>query len=322
MPTDPDDPSQEPLGSTSASPAPTARTVRQALVIFNRNAGGGRHHPRLEAILQRLRDGGVAVDIHVTTFAGDAERTVRAARETKDAGKGPDMVICAGGDGTINEVINGLAGGTMPLALLPIGTANVLAAEIGLDLSNDAILETIFSGQVTPIHLGVANGRCFALMVGVGLDAEVVAAVDPKLKRSAGKLAYALATFNRWIAYRGIRYQVTIDGVRYEAASAIVANGHYYAGRFVAAAGARITEPGLHVCLFEKPGRWQAVYYMIALFGGFLDRLNTYRIIQATTVSVTGDADGPVQGDGDVLTRLPVTVSVSPYTVPLIVPVR
>lgn len=297
---------------------------RRVLIIFNRNAGGGRKIARLEEVIELLKRSGVDVELHETSFAGDAGQTANRARFLAT---GPDMVICAGGDGTINEVVNGMAGGDTPLALLPIGTANVLAAEIGLETDTASVAAAILEGVSVPVHLGRANDRYFVLMTGVGLDAEVVATVDVKLKRRTGKLAYALATLKRWAAYRNRRYRVTIDGTPYEAAAAIIANGHYYGGRFVCAENARITEPGLHACLFQKPGRWQAVYYMLALFGGFLDRLNTYRVIPARTVTIEDEGadavgQGPVQGDGDIVTRLPVTVSVAEETVIVRMPGR
>ena len=293
------------------------RPVRRALIIFNRNAGGGRKVARLEETVERLTKEGVEVEIHRTSFAGDAEQTAHAARFL---GSGPDVVIGAGGDGTLNEVVNGLAGGDTPLALLPMGTANVLAAEVGLATDTDTVVDTILSGIPTPVHLGMANGRYFTLMTGVGLDAEVVDSVDRDLKRRTGKLAYGLATLKRWAAYRDHHFRVTVDGVEHRAAGAIVANGHYYGGRFVCAENARITEPGLHVCLFQKPGRWQAVYYMLALFGGFLDRLNTYRVIPGREIRIVDDQDGPVQGDGDIITRLPLSISVAPETVRILYP--
>ncbi|MDF1792354.1 MAG: diacylglycerol kinase family lipid kinase [Thalassobaculaceae bacterium] len=307
------DPEAAPEAQGDRSPA----AIRRALIIFNRNAGGGRKVARLEEVVALLREAGVDVEVHETAFAGDAQQT---AADAKTIGSGPDVVICAGGDGTINEVVNGLAGGNTPLALLPIGTANVLAAEIGLETDPQSVVVTILSGVSTQVHLGMANDRYFALMAGVGLDAEVVATVDVKLKRRTGKLAYALATAKRWAAYRNHRYRVTIDGTVHEAASAIVANGHYYAGKFICAEDARITEPGLHVCLFEKPGRWQAIYYMMALFGGFLDRLNTYRVIPGRVISVENGREGPVQGDGDIITRLPVSMSVAAETIFLRMP--
>lgn len=305
-----------------AQPATTgAGPIRRALVIFNPTAGARRRR-RLDDVIGRLRKAGLTVDLMPTSAAGDAERMAREARLAHEGGDGPDVLIAAGGDGTINEVVNGLAGGSLPLALLPMGTANVLAAEIGLDVSARRIVDAILSGTVKPIHLGIANGRRFTLMAGIGMDAEVVATVDPALKRRTGKFAYAVATFMRWLEYRRRRFHIVIDGVSHDAASAIIANGHYYAGRFVCAEQARITDPQLYVCLFEKPGRWQALYYMTALFGGFLNRLRTYRIVPATEVSVLDAGADPVQGDGDVIARLPVQIRIAPETVPLMMPTR
>lgn len=299
----------------------TESARRTILVIFNPTAGGARRR-LLSKVVDRLRDRGRTVVLRPTTKSGDAEAFARevAAGGGAVEGVAPDLVVAAGGDGTMNEVVNGLAGGTTPLAILPMGTANVLAAEIGLGLSPDAVADAILSGSVTPIHLGVANGRRFALMAGIGLDADVVATVDLGLKRRTGKLAYAVATFMRWMEYRKRRFRILIDGKVHEAAAAVVANGHFYAGRFVCAAEARLTEPELHVCLFEKPGRWQALYYMLALFGGFLSRLKTFRVVRAREIRVLDEIAGPVQGDGDVIARLPVDISVAAETVSLVMP--
>src|SRR3546814_9912518 len=157
-------------------------------------------------------------------------------------------LVAAGGDGTINGVVNGLAGGGVPLALLPLGTANVLAAEIGLEESPAGIVRAILRGPAVPIHLGDVNGRHFTLMAGIGLDADVVAAVNPRLKRATGKFAYAVATLQRWLRYRRHRFRIEIDGVPHEAAAAVVANGRYYAGRFVCAGEARMPAPFLPLC--------------------------------------------------------------------------
>jgi diacylglycerol kinase family enzyme len=196
----------------------------------------------------------------------------------------------------------------------------VLAAEIGLEEHPGELVRAILHGPAVPIHLGVANGRRFTLMAGIGLDAEVVASVNPRLKRRTGKFAYAVATLQRWLEYRRHRFRIEIDGVPHEAAAAVVANGHYYAGRFVCAKEARLTEPMLHVCLFEKPGRWQALYYMVGLFAGFLPRLKTYRVVPGREIAILDDASRPVQGDGDVIARLPVRIRVAEETIPLVMP--
>ncbi len=293
---------------------------RRILVIHNPNAGRRKRRHRLQAAIAELEQLGAHVELKLTAAAGDAIRYVHAAQASAAKGEGPDVVVAAGGDGTINEVVNGLAGGLLPLALLPLGTANVLAAEIDLPDDVPTVVRTIRYGPAVPIHLGEVNGRRFTLMAGVGMDAEIVASVSPRLKRRAGKVAYAVAALMRWLKYRRHRYRIEVDGILHEAAAAVFANGHYYAGRFVCADDARITDPHLHVCLFEKPGRWQMAWYTLALLGGFLGSLKSYRVITGREIAIWDDDDRPVQGDGDVIARLPVRIRVAEQTVPLVMP--
>ncbi len=305
------------LDTTAGSP-PAHR--RRVLIIHNPNAGRRRRRHRLQTVIEGLERDGARVDVKPTAAAGDAMRYSHAALASAARGDGPDVVVAAGGDGTINEVVNGLAGGTLPLALLPLGTANVLAAEIGLEEHPEQLVRAILHGPAVPIHLGDANGRRFTLMAGIGLDADVVASVSQRLKRRTGKFAYAVATLQRWLAYRRHRFRIDIDGVPHEAAAAVVANGHFYAGRFVCADEARLTDPWLHVCLFEKPGRWQIICYMLALFGGYLPRLKSFRIVTGREISILEEGARPVQGDGDVITRLPARIRVADETIPLVMP--
>lgn len=311
----------EDLAETSAGASRTGTARRHVLIVHNPNAGRGRKLPRLRAVVAALERAGATVEIKSTTAAGDAVRFARDARESAAAGAGPDVVVAAGGDGTINEVVNGMAGGVVPLALMPMGTANVLAAEIGLEEQPHEIAQAILHGPAVAIHLGDANGRRFTLMAGIGLDAEVVASVDLRLKRRTGKFAYAVATLQRWLEYRRHRFRIEIDGVVHEAAAAVVANGHYYAGRFVCAGEAKLTDPRLHVCLFEKPGRWHAAYYMIGLFTGLLPRMKSYRVVPGREIAILEEGARPVQGDGDLIARLPVRIRVADETVPLVMPV-
>lgn len=302
----------------AAGPSPAGR--RRVLIIHNPNAGRRQRRHRLQTVVAELERLGARIELRPTAGPGDAIRFAHAALASAAAGDGPDVVVAAGGDGTINEVVNGLAGGPLPLALLPLGTANVLAAEIGLEEHPDEVVRAILHGPAVPIHLGDANGRRFTLMAGIGLDADVVATVSQRLKRRTGKFAYAVATLMRWIEYRRHRFRIDIDGVPHEAAAAVVANGRYYAGRFVCAGEARLTEPCLHVCLFEKPGRWQAACYMLALFGGFLPRLKSYRVVTGREIEILEEGERPVQGDGDVITRLPARIRVADETIALVMP--
>ncbi len=254
---------------------------------------------------------GCAVTLRATQARGDAERIARDADPASF-----DVVAVAGGDGTINEVINGLWDTPLPLALIPLGTANVLAGEIGL--ATNAVARTIANGAPRPIYLGQANGRRFAMMIGIGVDARIVEGIDPGLKRRAGKLAYVVSGLRSILNYRAVRYRVEIDGRPYTAAGIIVAKGHFYGGRFVVARDARLDTPSLHAVLMERAGRWNILRYGAAIALKRFDRLSDVRIVEARRVVVNGPDGEPVQADGDLDGRLPLTIGIAEKPLPLL----
>ena len=196
----------------------TSNAAKSILLIRNPTAGRRRRR-LLEAVMRDLREAGWTVDLVDTTAAGDARRLA----ETCDADR-YGVIAVAGGDGTVNEVVNGLVGrpGTGPaLAIVPLGTANVLAHELGLEFEAAAIARTVMSGNALPVRPGEANcaamdgpaaSRCFSLMVGAGFDAKVVAGVSASLKRRLGRTAYLWQSLVEACRYRPVRYAVDIDG--------------------------------------------------------------------------------------------------------------
>jgi YegS/Rv2252/BmrU family lipid kinase len=293
-------------------------TPRRLLIVYN-PAAGQRRRRRFEAVLGALRARGCPLDLRETAGPGDAEALARAA-----VPGAADLVVAAGGDGTVNEVVNGLASGaapgTLPLAVLPLGTANVLAAEIGLDFAPRALARTIAEGRARPVALGQANDRLFSVVLGAGFDAHAVAGVDMRLKRWIGKGAYVWEATRQLFVFGFPEYRVALDGTRHRAASVIVAKGRYYAGRFVVAPEGRLEAPEFRVCLFTRPGAWHALRYAAALGLRRLDRLPNVRVLPAREVVIEGPEGDPVQGDGDILTRLPVTVRVLPEALKLVMP--
>jgi YegS/Rv2252/BmrU family lipid kinase len=287
-------------------------------VIHNPTAGWRRRR-FLKRVLARLARRGAAITLRETTRRGDAKEFARAARPEDF-----DRVVVAGGDGTINEAINGLAGQRLALAIVPLGTANVLAAEIGLGASAASVADAIVDGTTRAVSLGRVNSDghalSFVMMAGIGFDAHVVATVDPRLKRLTGKFAYVTASLAQLLRDPGRLYDVTIDGRRHRAASAIVANGHYYGGKFVAAREARLDEPCLHVCLFGRTGRWNVMRYALALLLGQLHRLKDVTVIRAQRIEIAGPAGEPVQIDGDRDGSLPVTIEVETAGLSLAMP--
>lgn len=289
-------------------------TSRRVLVIHNPTAGWRRRR-KFEKFLSALVDEEVEVDVRPTTKRGDAEAFAREADP-----KAIDVIAVAGGDGTINEVINGLADSSIPLAIMPLGTANVLAHEIGLQMTPREIARIIAHAAPRPISLGVVNGRRFVMMAGFGFDAYVVSQVNPGVKKLLGKTAYVISTVCALFAFQFPRYRVSIDDQQYDVASAVIANGHFYGGTFICAPDARLEDPSLHVVLFMSPGILRTIRYAIWLALGRLHRLPDVKIIPATGVVVEKLNGDPVQGDGDILAHLPARISLAPEPLAVLMP--
>ncbi|MCW5773034.1 MAG: YegS/Rv2252/BmrU family lipid kinase [Rhodospirillaceae bacterium] len=291
------------------------------LVIYNPTAGHRRAR-FLARVTSLLADRGVALRTVATAARGDATKLARAANAAA-------TVAAAGGDGTINEVINGLDCRRARLAVIPLGTANVLAAELGLSARAESVAAAAAAGRLRHIHLGEVRigreTRRFAMMAGVGFDAHVVAHLPLKLKRalaniSAGKLAYAWQMLVEWLRLRPRRYRVTADGADYDCASAIVAKGHFYGGRYVAAPEASLDRDSFELVLFERGGRWAVLRYAVALGLGRLHRAKGVRILRVREIEIAGAAGEPVHADGDCLGTLPARFTIAPETLAVLAP--
>ncbi|MGI9499223.1 MAG: diacylglycerol/lipid kinase family protein [Geminicoccaceae bacterium] len=294
------------------SNGPAAR--KHILVVANPTAGSARGN-KLRRMVDGLERLGCSVTVHETQAQGDAEQFV-ADVDCRQF----DAIAVAGGDGTINEVLNGMPKNGPPLAILPLGTVNVLAREIGLPQSIDDIIETVVLGPSRSISIGEVNGRRFAVMASVGFDAMVVEKVDLDLKRYIGRLAYLYETLRQFIVSSPSTFRLCIDGGEKEAQGVIIANGRHYAGRYVAAPDAHLEKPSLDVCRLTRPGRLAAPGYLISMFLGRLAERDDYRIGEATGLEILGPAGAPLQADGDVLCRLPATIRVLPAAVDLVFP--
>ncbi len=285
-------------------------------VIFNPVAGA-RRRAHFRAVIERLRAAGRDPVIAETSGPGDAGKLAAALR-----GEGVDRLLVAGGDGTINEAVNGLAGLAAPpeLAVLPLGTANVLAHEIGMAGDADAVAETALAGHARPITLGEVSGRRFLLMAGVGLDAHVVAGLDTGLKRRLGKGAYAWSFARRLFdfPFPGYRYR-TAEGEG-AADSLVLANARHYGGTHVLAPAAGLERDGLVLCAVNCDGPGSAVAAGVRVFSGAYGRREGKAAPFVDRVEIYGPEGDPVHADGDIVARLPVQVRALPAALRLVHP--
>ncbi|MDR0788135.1 MAG: diacylglycerol kinase family lipid kinase [Gemmatimonadota bacterium] len=194
----------------------------RTLVILNPAAGQGdskRMRGRIGGAFAVL---GASIDIVETAAGGDAELFSRQAVEA-----GYRSVAVCGGDGTIAEVVTGLAGTGVPFGIIPIGTANLVAANLGLPSSVEKAVEVIVAGRSVPMDVGqLDNGRYFALIAGAGWDAEVMRSATRELKDRLGFAAYLVAGLRRVATPPSARFRLTVDGEEIEvrAATVLVAN--------------------------------------------------------------------------------------------------
>jgi len=291
------------------------RNGRKRVLMISNPAAGRFNRRRCGKFLERLQYLGCDVSSNETTKRGDAERIIM---DTK--AKDFDVIAVAGGDGTIGEVLNGLGHDRRPIAILPVGTANVLAREIGLPRSVDDIAKTVVFGPSRPISLGEANGRRFVVMASVGLDANVVERVNLKLKRHIGKLAYLYETVKQILWRSPITYRLRVGNETQEASGVIIANGRHYAGPFIAAPEANLEMPKLDVCRMTRRSRLAGASYFLSMATHRLEQRDDYVIASATSLEILGPRGQPVQADGDFLCRLPAIFRILPNAADLVFP--
>ena len=272
-------------------------------------------------VLDVLVAHGLRLEVARTTHAGHAASLAREA-----ASRGAPLVVAAGGDGTIAEVSAGLAGSQTALGIVPLGTANVLAHELGIPFAARDCAATLAFGRSRLLWPGIVASpsggrRLFVQMCGVGFDAAVVQRLPPALKRRAGRSAFVLQSLREMVRYKFAPLTVRIDGTEARAASAVITKGRYYAGPYMLAPEARPAEPGFQVALFGLPGPLSgpagATLYGAALLLNRLPRAPGVRLLRGAEIEI--DAPVPVQTDGESAGAAPLRITSAPEPIRVVV---
>lgn len=244
---------------------------------------------------------------HATRFALHATSSAEEARELASmfARDGEAVVIAAGGDGTLNAVVQGLAGSGTALGVLPAGTMNVFARELGIPFDNlPRAFEVIEAGRIQEIDLFEANGVPFVQMAGVGFDAMVIEETTWESKKVLGPLAYLLAAV-KVLGESPPRMQVVCDDGRTEEGVAVLAgNGSLYGGQFKLFHKADNRDSMLDVLVFKEAGYKLVMDSLRGLALGDIEHAgSTVSYLQAHALRVTADREVPVQVDGELMGR-------------------
>lgn len=272
----------------------------EAVIVIHNPTAGAARSGRLAAVLRHLEQLGAIVERAATEHPGHAEAIARAVA----ARGGAPLVVAAGGDGTIAEVVNGLVGGDACLGIIPIGTANVLARELCLPTDPAALVAMLVAGHTIPLWPGVIARmgqapRCFVQMLGVGFDAHVVNTLSLPLKRRLGRAAYVVQAVRALATYRFPRLELEIDGVATATYGAIVSKGRFYGGGYLLAPDARVTAPDFSITLLDHPGPGATLRSGVALGRGTLARLPGIRRMRAHRVDFLNPDGVAAQADGD-----------------------
>lgn len=294
----------------------------RAVLIQNPTAGQGGWQEQIEAALRTFREAGWEIDLRETTGPGDASSFAQEA-----VAAGLDIVVVAGGDGTVNEALQGLAEQTTTaLAVLPGGTVNVWATELGVTDDQEDIAARIVAGRRRRIDVGRVNGRYFLMMASAGFDAETSALVSdtPELKqvkRRVGPLAYALAAIQTLRTFRGQQLLLEVDGesLRRQALMVIVGNTRLYGGIAQITYQAHADDGFLDLCVLTGQGPLDLARRFVAVL---LRRQRQdpdiyYRKVHRVTI--TAPQPLHVQADGEGIGETPATLEVLPAALEVIV---
>ena len=255
-------------------------------------------------------------------FTDHQDHACELAREA--LAEEPHVIVAAGGDGTINEVINGMAGSTIPLGILPLGTTNVLAKEASIPASVPEALEKLVSGTPTAVSLGKINAplhetwrsRYFCLMAGIGFDAKAVSDVKRSIKKLSGEGAYILSGMRNLITYRPEKLFFTVDGTVHAGYAAIIGKASRYGGDFKVTPDVHISDPFFCLCILTGNSRIDLLRFAMGVIRGTHLSNPQIRYLRATEISVQGSAH--VQLDGDYFGMTPAAFTIEKNALRLI----
>ncbi|HEX7252668.1 MAG TPA: diacylglycerol kinase family protein [Thermoanaerobaculia bacterium] len=293
--------------------------MRRGLLVYNPTAGQRNRRAAMSALIDDMRSQGLELVNAPTEGPKHATEIVRTFLP-----RGLDVVAAAGGDGTISEVACGLAGSSVPLAILPAGTSNVLVRELGIPLDFREAGRLLLEGVPRRLRLLLANDRPFLLWTGVGLDARIMGNTNATLKRWLGRAGIFLTVAREFFRYEFPRLSVTIDGAPHEATFAVISHVRHYAGDWIIAPQANPESDEVDVLLFEGRRRYpffQLFRQMQLGRSGHIER-GLARLVRGRVVSARSIESYPVDVhvDGDCVMQTPVTCRAADQTVSVLVP--
>jgi diacylglycerol kinase (ATP) len=263
---------------------------------------------------------GITVDSIATTGPGHAGEIARRAVD-----RGADLILVAGGDGTINEAVNGMVHSDVPLGILPAGTANVLANELGTGKTMERSAQALADCVPERVALGLISSdntqRHFLLMAGAGLDADIVYNLNPRVKEAVGKAAYWIGGFSK-VGRRIPEFTVRADGREYRAGFALLSRVRNYGGDLEIAPTISLLDDEFEMVLFEGESSLGFLKYMLAVVVHQQQTMQGITILRTREAAFSAPADCKIhlQVDGEYAGLAPARVEIVPKALTLLVP--
>ncbi|MEM6885257.1 MAG: diacylglycerol kinase family protein [Verrucomicrobiota bacterium] len=287
-------------------------TKEELCIIFNPAAKGERARKSIPLIRKAFPD----AEFIETQHAGHATELASAA------GIHFKKVLAAGGDGTINEVANGLAHTDASLGILPIGTVNVFAMELGITSKLEKAIQVVKGGKERQIDLAKANDRYFVQLAGVGLDAETVRMTDSESKKALGPISY-LMTLTQVVGKVASPLQIRNGSKEpLEGTFVLIGNGRHYGGPFNFFPEAELDDGLLDICVFHRLSHFDLLrYFRGILVNGGHTKFTDVTYFKTDHIEISGGVnEAPFEVDGEFHGNCPVKFSIAPKALKVLVP--
>ena len=269
--------------------------MKNIAIIYNPKAGSN-NKAFLQKLIRKLSDSS-KVTLFETSKAGDAT-TIAKKLSNKF-----DVVAIAGGDGTFQEVINGISKTTV-VAIIPLGTANIVAIESGVTKNINHLCKIILKGKIKKIHVPTINNRKFILMVGIGLDAFIVKNVNNNLKKIFGKIIFFIETVKQFFILQKPRIKIITNKKTFFANWVLITNACHYAGSHQITKQTNIFASNLVGYIFTNLTRINFLYYVfLIIFFGDLSKSKNIITVKSNEFKITANQNIPVQCDGEIFNK-------------------
>lgn len=284
----------------------------QTKIIINPNSNPRSVKRYLRAAVHLLRSRGFQVSVSFSRKPGDVFHLARQA-----ALRGFAVVIAAGGDGTINEVINGIIGKGIVLGIFPCGGSNVLARELNIPLHLVQAAEVIVRSTKKTIDLGCIDGEYFSLMASCGYDAYAVSRTNLKIKKIIRRYAYIWAGLKDLFWYKPTQITLSLDHGKYQEKGTFVtvSNTHFYGGSYQVTPLAKIDDGFLDVCIYQGKTQLGLVRFVFRMFWKQHLKLKKVKYYRVKNVQLSASRRTLVQVDGDYFGELPMTAKIVPRAI-------